>query len=321
MENLQKIKKEKDALVIAHYYQEPDIQDAADYVGDSYGMALFARKNPQQTLVVAGVRFMAETIAVMNPGKTILLPDLNAGCSLADSCTPEVFSYFLSQHPGAYVMTYINSSLAVKAMSDVICTSSNAVAIAQKIPLSREIIFGPDRHLGRYIQKKLGRPLILFPGNCFVHLSFSVKEMVKLKLKSPDAEIIAHPECEEAILSQAQFIGSTSQLLDYTQKSPAQRFIVMTETGIMHQMKKLSPKKEFMMGPDLEGCACNNCPHMKLNTLAKVIACLKNASPHITVDPKMATLALTPLENMVKMAENSKFSPPKSDCSSQSSGL
>lgn len=300
---LNQLKKEKDALLIAHYYQEPAIQDVADYVGDSYGMALFARKNSQQTLVVAGVRFMAETIQVMNPDKKVLLPDLNAGCSLADSCTPQVFSHFLSQHPGAFVMTYINSSLAVKAMSDVICTSSNAVAIAKKIPADRKIIFGPDRHLGRYISKKLERPLILFPGNCFVHLSFSVKEMMKLKLKFPDAEIIAHPECEDAILAQAQFIGSTSQMLAHTVSSQAKRFIVMTETGILHQMKKQSPQKEFILGPDLEGCACNDCPHMKLGTLGKITDCLEKGGPRVEVDPILASKALIPLERMVEMAQ------------------
>ena len=301
MQNLSKLKKSKNALVIAHYYQESEIQDAADYVGDSLGMALYAQKQNCKIAVVAGVRFMAETIKVMNPGKKVLLPDLNAGCSLADSCTPEVFSTFLLQHPGAFVMTYVNSSLAIKAMSDVICTSANALKIASRVPADREIIFAPDQHLGKFIMKKLGRPMTLFPGNCFVHTSFSAKEMVKLKTRHPDAEIIAHPECEDVILSQADFIGSTGQLLKYTQESKAQKFIVMTEPGIIHQMKKASPDKVFIEGPDLEGCACNNCPHMKLNTHEKLIACLENEAPEIRIPPSLQLAAMKPLQKMVEM--------------------
>lgn len=301
LDKLTNLKKAKNALIIAHYYQEPEIQDVADYVGDSLGMALYANKQDCKTAVVAGVRFMAETIKVLNPTKTILLPDLNAGCSLADSCTPEVFSYFLSKHPGAFVMTYVNSGLEIKAMSDVVCTSSNAVKIAQQIPEDQKIIFAPDQHLGRYIMKKLGRPMTLFPGNCFVHLSFSVKEMIKLKSQYPDAEIIAHPECEQAILQQADFIGSTSQLLKHTQESPSERFIVMTESGIAHQMRKASPNKEFILGPDLEGCACNNCPHMKLNTLEKIVNCLETGTPEIQIKPELAQAAMKPLEKMIEM--------------------
>ncbi len=299
--DLKRLKKQKDALIIAHYYQDPEIQDVADYIGDSLGMALFAQKQDCLIAVIAGVRFMAETIKVMNPDKKVLLPDLNAGCSLADSCTPEVFEYFLQKHPGAFVMTYVNSSLKIKAMSDVICTSSNAVKIASQIPLDREIIFGPDQHLGRYISKKLGRPMTLFPGNCFVHTSFSAREMIKLKTRYPDAEIIAHPECEDVILREAHFIGSTSQLLQYTQNSPVKRFIVMTEPGIIHQMQKKSPEKEFIAGPDLEGCSCNECPHMKLNTLDKLIRCLEEESPEIIVDHKLGEACLKPLNKMVEM--------------------
>ena len=301
MNDLEKLKKEKNALIIAHYYQEPEIQDAADYVGDSLGMALYAVKQKSKIAVVAGVKFMAETIKVLNPDKKILLPDLNAGCSLADSCTPEVFKYFLSKHPGSFVMTYVNSSLEIKALSDVICTSSNAVKIAGQIPADHPIVFGPDQHLGRFIMKKLGRPMVLFPGNCFVHMSFSAKEMVRLKERHPDAAVIAHPECEEAVLNHAEFIGSTSQLLQYTKESPKKRFIVMTEAGIVHQMKKTSPGKEFMPGPDLEGCSCNECPHMKLNTLEKLIDCLEQEKPEIQLDPKLAAAAMKPLQKMVEM--------------------
>lgn len=302
-EKIKKLKKQKQALLIAHYYQESEIQDLADYVGDSLGMALYANKQDCKIAVVAGVKFMAETIKVLNPNKKILLPDLNAGCSLADSCTPPVFEYFLSKHPGAFVMTYVNSSLEVKAMSDVICTSSNALKLASQIPKEREIIFAPDQHLGRYIMKKLGRPITLFPGACFVHQSFSQKELVKLKTRHPDALLIAHPECEEAILNMADFVGSTSQLLNFTKESKNQKFIVLTEEGILHQMKKASPKKEFIMGPDLEGCSCNQCPHMKLNTLEKLYACLQNEKPEIILDPKLALAAKKPLDKMVEMTE------------------
>lgn len=301
MNRLEQLKKEKDAVLIAHFYQEPEIQDAADYVGDSLGMAVYAQRQTAKTAVVAGVRFMAETIKVMNPEKTILLPDLNAGCSLADSCTPEVFSYFLAKHPGAFVMTYVNSSLAVKGMSDVICTSSNAVKIAKQVPKDREIVFGPDQHLGRYVMKEAGRPITLFPGNCFVHASFSAKGLAQLKIQHPDAAVIAHPECEEAILAQTDFIGSTTQLLQYTRESAKKRFIVLTEDGILHQMRKSNPDKEFIPGPDLEGCGCNECPHMKLNTIQKVIQCLETGKPEIRVDAALAAKALIPLQKMVEM--------------------
>lgn len=302
MSELEQLKKEKNAIIIAHFYQDPVIQEAADYVGDSYGMALYAQKQDCRIAVVAGVRFMAETIKVLNPEKKVLLPDLNAGCSLADSCTPQIFEYFLSKHPDAFVMTYINSSLPIKAMSDVICTSSNALKIADQIPKNKEIVFGPDQHLGHYLIKKMNRPMALFPGNCFVHTSFSAKEMMKLKIKYPDAEIVAHPECEESVLVHADFIGSTSQILNYTQTSPSKRFIVMTEPGIIHQMKKANPHKEYILGPDLEGCSCNDCPHMKLNTYEKLIHCLQTEQPEITIEPQLAKKALKPLQKMIEMA-------------------
>ena len=297
------LKKKKNALIIAHYYQEGAIQDCADYVGDSLGMALFANKQTNPIAVVCGVKFMAETLKVYNPDKKILLPDLNAGCSLADSCTPEIFAHFLSKHPNSFVMTYVNSSLAVKAMSDVICTSANAVTIAKKAPKDRPLVFAPDQHLGRYVSKKSGRDMILFPGNCFVHLSFSMKDLMKLKLQHPDAQMIAHPECEEVILSQADFIGSTSQLLKFAQESQAKKFIVMTEEGILHQMKKTCPDKIFINGPDIEGCSCNQCPHMRLNTLEKLYTCLRDEKPEIEVDPMLAEQALVPLKRMIEMTD------------------
>ncbi|EKD41604.1 MAG: hypothetical protein ACD_73C00630G0003 [uncultured bacterium] len=304
VEKLSALKKGKNAILIAHYYQESQIQDVADYIGDSYGMALYAAKQEAKIAIVAGVKFMGETIKVLNPNKKILLPDLNAGCSLADSCTPQVFAHFKSKYPDSFVMTYINSSLAIKAMSDVICTSSNAVKIASQIPENKTILFGPDQHLGRYISKKLGRKMVLFPGNCFVHTSFSYKELAKIKAQYPRAAIIAHPECEDSILSQADFIGSTSGLLTFTQESDFKQFIVMTEAGIIHQMKLKSPEKEFFLGPDLEGCACNECPHMKLNTLEKVVSCLENESPEIIINEKEAALARPALDRMIEMAGN-----------------
>ena len=297
------LKKKKNALIIAHYYQEGAIQDCADYVGDSLGMALFANKQKNPIAVVCGVRFMAETLKVYNPDKKILLPDLNAGCSLADSCTPEIFAHFLSKYKNPFVMTYVNSSLAVKAMSDVICTSANAVDIAKKAPFDRPLIFAPDQHLGRFVAKQTGRNVILFPGNCFVHLSFSMKDLMKLKLRHPEAKMIAHPECEEAVLSQADFVGSTSQLLKFAKEDPAKKFIVMTEEGILHQMKKTCPDKIFINGPDMEGCACNICPHMKLNTLEKLYACLHDEKPEISVDANLAQKALVPLQRMIEMTK------------------
>lgn len=298
------LKTKKNALIIAHYYQTPDIQDIADYVGDSLGMAIYAKDSDCDMAVICGVKFMAETFAVMNPNKKILMPDSHAGCSLADSCTPEVFDYFKSKNPGAFVMTYINSSLAIKAMSDVICTSSNAVKIAQQLPKDQKIIFAPDQHLGRYLAKEAGRDMILFPGNCFVHTSFSAKEMYNIKKNHPHAKIIAHPECEEVVLEQANYIGSTSKLLNYTKESPTKTFIVMTESGIIHQMQKFNPNKEFISGPDLSGCQCNECPHMKLNTMEKIYQCLLNEEPTITVDPELAQKALIPINRMMEMTLN-----------------
>lgn len=303
LKQLISLKKQKNALIIAHYYQIPEIQDIADYVGDSYGMALFARKNPNTLAVVCGVRFMAETFKIMNPDKKILLPDMKASCSLADTCTPHVFAHFKARYPDAYVMTYINSSVEIKAMSDVIVTSSNAVKIASQVPKDQPIIFGPDQHLGSYIAKKFGRPMILFPGNCFVHSAFSGSELRKLRAQYPQAKVVAHPECPDDVLSQADFIGSTTQLLEFTQKDSSKIFIVMTEAGILHQMKKANPNKQYILGPDINGCRQSECPHMKLVTPEKVHQCLLNESPEITLDPVLAEQARKPLECMVKMTE------------------
>lgn len=295
------LKNKKNAIIIAHYYQEAEIQDLADYVGDSLGMAVYARQQNAPLAVVCGVRFMAETIKAMNMEKAVLLPDLNAGCSLADSCTPAIFSYFKSKHPGAFVMTYVNSSLEIKALSDVIVTSSNAVEIAKKAPADRKLIFGPDQHLGKFVAKQAGREMTFFPGNCFVHTSFSAGEMFKIKEKHPHALIVAHPECEESILNHADFIGSTSKILEFVKTSDATCFIVMTEPGIIHQMRKACPEKEFIEGPDVSGCACNVCPHMKLNTLEKIYQCLLEENPQVEIDTNLAKQALKPLDKMIEM--------------------
>lgn len=300
---IQDLKQKQQALIIAHYYQDGDIQDLADYVGDSLGMAQFAQKSSAKMVVVCGVTFMAETIKAMNPEKKVLLPDLNAGCSLADSCTPEVFAHFKARHPGALAVTYVNSSLAVKAMSDVICTSANAVKIVKALPKDKPVIFGPDQHLGKYVAKQTGRELILFPGSCFVHMSFSSQEMLRIKAEYPDAKIIAHPECEETVLAHADFVGSTGGLLKFVQESPANKFIVMTEAGILHQMKKKCPGKTFLAGPDFNKCPCNVCPHMKLNTLEKLLDCLKNEKPEIIIDAALADKALKPLAKMMEITE------------------
>ncbi len=299
IEKILELKKQKKALIIAHYYMDGAIQDIADYVGDSFGMAKFAQDADYELAVVCGVKFMGETFKVMNPQKRILMPDLNAGCSLADTCTPEIFSYFKNKYPDHYVVTYINSSLAIKAMSDVIVTSANALKIINTIPKDKKILFAPDQNLGHYLSKKSGREMVFFPGNCFVHTSFSSQEMLRIKDTYPDAKIIAHPECPESVLNYADFIGSTSKLLEYTQNDASDTFIVMTESGILHQMKKLSPHKTFYAGPDMSGCGCNDCPHMKLNTLEKLYLCLKNESPEIQIDENVAKQALKSIDQMM----------------------
>jgi quinolinate synthase len=307
IEKIQELKSQKNALIIAHYYQDGDIQDLADYVGDSLGMALYARETNAKLVMVCGVRFMAESIKAMNMEKKIILPDLAAGCSLADSCTPKVFEHFKTKHPGAFVMTYVNSSLEVKAMSDVIVTSSNAVDLVKQVPRDRKILFAPDQHLGRFVAKETGRDqdgsMVFFPGNCFIHTSFSSDEMLKIKKNHPAALIVAHPECEQAVLMHADFIGSTSKILNFVQTSEAKEFIVMTEPGIIHQMKKSCPDKTFLEGPDLSGCACNECPHMKLNTLEKLYEALQNEEPVIEIDENLAKQSLVPLDRMVEMSQ------------------
>ena len=261
------LKKEKNAIVLAHYYQEPDIQDIADYIGDSLGLAQQAEKTKADMIVFAGVHFMAETAKILNPGKKVLLPDLKAGCSLADSAPADLFTAFKKQHPNHIVISYINCSAEIKGLSDIICTSGNAEKIIESVPVDQPIIFAPDKNLGAYLNKKTGRNMVLWNGACMVHEIFSLEKITRLKIRHPNAKLIAHPECEDPLLRIADFIGSTTQLLKYSQQYSSKEFIVATETGILHQMQKASPDKTFIPAPPDNSCACNDCPHMKLNTL------------------------------------------------------
>lgn len=296
------LKKELNAVILAHYYQEPDIQDIADYIGDSLELSRQAANTSADVIVFAGVHFMAETAKILNPDKLVLLPDLQAGCSLADSCPPDAFAAFKAAHPGHIVVSYINCSAAIKAMSDIICTSSNAVKIVSQIPENQPIIFAPDKNLGRYVMEQTGRDLVLWQGSCMVHENFSEKKIVQLKIENPDAEVIAHPECEPSVLRHACYIGSTSALLKYIQSSKAQTFIVATEPGIIHQMQKLAPDKQFIPAPPTNSCACNECPHMRLNTLEKVYLAMKNRTPEITLPEDIRLAALKPIQRMLEMS-------------------
>ncbi|HCU23791.1 MAG TPA: quinolinate synthase [Deltaproteobacteria bacterium] len=295
-------KKRLNAVIVSHYYQEDEIQDLADFVGDSLAMAQYCEKSQAEVLVLCGVRFMAETAKIVNPGKRVLLPDLEAGCSLADSCPPAAFQQFKSKLNNPYVVMYINSNPEIKALSDVICTSSNAEKIIASVPQDREILFGPDRHLGRFLIQKTGRAMTLWQGVCIVHETFNLKKMLSLKAEHPDAEIIAHPECEAEILKQADFVGSTSALLKYTQTSPKQKFIVLTESGILHQMRKASPNKTFIEGPNDSGCQCNECPYMRLNTLEKLYQCLRDEKPEIFLSETLRQKAYLPLKRMLELS-------------------
>ena len=300
---IQDLKQELNAVILAHYYQEPDIQDVADYIGDSLGLSRQAASTDASVIVFAGVHFMAETAKILNPHKQVLLPDLNAGCSLADSCPPEAFAAFKAQHPGHIVVSYINCTAEIKAMSDIICTSSNAVSLIQQIPEDQPIIFAPDQNLGRYVMQQTGRNLVLWQGSCIVHETFSEKKLVQLQMDYPTADIIAHPECEPPVLRHADFIGSTTALLKYAQQSPKRDFIVVTEPGIIHQMQKQAPGKQFIPAPpSTSTCACNECPHMRLNTLEKLYQAMKNRQPEITMPEETRQAALNPIQRMLAMS-------------------
>ena len=294
------LKKAMNAVILAHYYQESEIQDVADFVGDSLALAQAAAKTKAEVIVFCGVHFMAETAKILNPGKLVLLPDLNAGCSLADRCPPAAFAAFRAKHPDHFVVTYVNSSAEVKAMSDVICTSSNAEKIVRRIPADRPILFAPDQHLGRFVAKQTGRDMVLWPGSCIVHEIFSEKRLVQLKVEHPDAEVVAHPECEEAVLRHADYIGSTKGILDRVLNSPKQTFIVVTEAGILHQMRKGAPQKTFIPAPPDNGCACNECPYMRLNTLEKLYLCMRDKTPQLVMDAALQAAALAPLRRMLE---------------------
>lgn len=299
---IESLKKSLNAVVLAHYYQEPDIQDVADYIGDSLQLARAAAQTDASVIVFAGVHFMAETAKILNPDKLVLLPDLDAGCSLADTCPPSEFAAFKRAHPGHLVISYINCSAEIKAMSDIICTSSNAVKIVQQIPQDQPIIFAPDRNLGRYVMQQTGRDMVLWQGSCIVHETFSEKKIVQLKITHPESEIIAHPECEEPVLRHANYIGSTAALLKYCQESSSQEFIVATEPGIIHQMQKTAPHKTFIPAPPENNCNCNECPFMRLNTLEKLYLAMKNKAPEITMDEEIRLLAWRPIQRMLEMS-------------------
>ncbi len=290
------------AIILAHYYQAPEIQDIADFIGDSLDLSRKAANNDADIIVFCGVHFMAETAKILSPNKTVLLPDIDAGCSLADDCPAEEFQKFREENPDHYVVSYINCTAEVKAQSDLICTSSNAVSLVKKIPKDKKIIFAPDKNLGRWVQKNSGRKLKLWPGSCIVHETFSEEALLKLKYKHPDGKVIAHPECSQNLLVLSDFIGSTSKLLDFVSNDYSDTYMVLTEPGIIHQMKKKEPNKNFIEVPDIDGCKCNECPYMKLNTLEKILDCLKNNSPSIELDPEIIKKAYTPIKRMLDMS-------------------
>ncbi|MDI6767618.1 MAG: quinolinate synthase NadA [Bacteroidota bacterium] len=297
-----RLKKNLNAVLLAHYYQESEIQDIADFVGDSLELSKRATSTDAEVIVFAGVHFMAETAKILSPSKQVLIPDLNAGCSLAEGCPADLFKRWREQYPNYVAITYINCSAEVKALSDIICTSSSAEKIIRQIPEDKPILFAPDKNLGNYLMKKTGRKMEIWQGTCVVHETFSAKKLIHLKSLYPDAKIIAHPECEEVILDQADFIGSTSALLRHVQQSSDKEFIVATETGIIHQMEKSCPEKLFIPAPPEESCACNQCPYMKLNTMEKVYLCMKNRKPEIILTDDLIQKAIIPIQRMMEMS-------------------
>jgi quinolinate synthase len=301
-QEIRRLKAEKNAVILAHYYQDPDIQDIADFIGDSLGLAREAQKSKADIIVFAGVHFMAETAKILNPNRKVVIPDLKAGCSLSDSCPPTLFQRFRAEHPDHLVITYINCSAEIKALSDVICTSSNAVAIVESFPKEQPIIFAPDKNLGAYINRITGRDMLLWNGACMVHEIFSQRKILNLSRLHPEAEVIVHPECEESVVQLADYIGSTTQLLDYTIRSRAQSFIVATESGIIHQMQLKSPGKTFIPAPPDNACACNDCPHMKLNTLEKLFLCLTHEMPEIRMEESLLRKAYQPMQRMLDIS-------------------
>jgi len=302
VEEILRLKREMNAVILAHYYQEPEIQDLADFIGDSLELARRSQETNAEVIVFCGVHFMAETAKILNPDRAVLIPDLAAGCSLASGCPADQFRAFRQAHPDHLAITYINCTAEVKALSDIICTSSSAETIINQIPADQPILFAPDRNLGRWLMKRTGREMLLWQGSCIVHETFSERKILELKARHPEALLIAHPECEEALLAHADFIGSTSALLRFTQESPATSFIVATEAGILHQMERVSPGKRFIAAPpEEEACNCNNCPYMKLNTLEKIWRCMADRSPEITLPPETIEGARRSLQRMLDM--------------------
>lgn len=306
-ESIRRLLSEKDAVLLAHYYQVSEIQDIADFVGDSLGLSQEAARSKASIIVFAGVHFMAETAKILSPRSKVLLPDLEAGCSLADSCPPKEFLKFKEQFPDHIVVSYINCSAMIKTMSDVICTSSNAVNIVESFPRDQKIIFAPDRNLGGYVNRITGRNMVLWDGSCEVHDILQTEAIIKLKAKHPDARLIAHPECKAQVLELADFIGSTTAMLNFTVRDEANKYIVATETGILHQMKKYSPEKEFIVVPSNETCSCNDCPYMKLNTLEKLYLCLENERPEIVLEEDIIEKARRPIERMLEISRKAKL--------------
>jgi quinolinate synthase len=301
-EEILRLKKEMNAVILAHYYQESEIQDIADFIGDSLDLSRKAKDTTADVIVFAGVHFMAETAKILNPDKLVLIPDLEAGCSLADSCPAPQFKAFREKHPDHVAITYINCTAEVKALSDIICTSSNAEKIIKQIPENQPILFSPDRNLGRYLIKKTGREMLLWDGSCIVHETFSERKIIDLQAMHPEAKLIAHPECEESLLNRADFIGSTSKLLNFVKEDSSKKYIVATESGILHQMKKNAPGKILIAAPPEANCSCNECPFMKLNTMEKLYLCMKNRTPEINLSPELMAKAKIPIERMLSMS-------------------
>ncbi len=303
VDDISRLRKEKNAVILAHYYQTGDIQDIADYVGDSLGLAQKGAETSAKIIVLAGVVFMAETAKILNPEKKVLSPDLQAGCSLSDNCPPDQFREFIRKYPGHVVVTYVNCSAEVKALSDILCTSSNAVKIIESIPKDQPIIFAPDQHLGRYLIKKTGRDMVLWPGACMVHETFDAKTITKFKARYPSALVLAHPECPESVLNHADHIGSTASILKYAVTSPEQEFIVVTEAGIVHQMEKAAPEKKFYAVPNSEHCNCAECPFMKMSTMEKIHQALLNETPEIIIPEEIRIKAVKPLQRMLEISK------------------
>ena len=296
------LKQQRNAVVLAHYYQSPEIQDIADFIGDSLELSRQAANTSADVIVFCGVHFMAETAKILSPEKTVVIPDIDAGCSLADDCPADEFASFRQQYPDHLVVSYINCTAAVKAQSDLICTSSNAVDLVNQLPKDRPILFAPDQNLGRWVQRQSGRDLTLWAGSCIVHETFSEEAVIQMKLEYPVAEVIAHPECQENLLDLANFIGSTSKLLSYTETSDTETFIVLTEPGIIHQMQQRVPQKTLLEVPGLDGCSCNACPYMRLNTLQKLHDCLSTLEPAIEMEESLRIKAFLPMQKMLEMS-------------------